>query len=44
MIISSIVIKRLFGLGNGSEVWEGGDICILKADSLCCVAETNTAL
>ena len=29
--------------GGGREVQEGGDICILMANS-CCMAETNTAL
>ena len=24
--------------------FEGGDICILLADSPCCIAETNTTL
>ena len=24
--------------------WEGGDICIVIADSLCCIAETDTTL
>ena len=24
--------------------WEGGDICIFIADSLCCTAETDTTL
>ena len=28
----------------GREVQGGGDICIHKADSLCCTAETNTTL
>ena len=28
--------------GAGKEVQEGGDICILTADSCCCMAETNT--
>ena len=26
------------------EAQEGGDICILTADSLCCTTETNTTL
>ena len=26
------------------QVQEGGDICILTADSCCCIAETNTTL
>ena len=29
--------------GHGGEVQDGGDTCILMADS-CCIAETNTAL
>ena len=24
--------------------WEGGDICVHRADSLCCTAEINTTL
>ena len=34
------------GMGGegGREVQEGGNICIHIADSLCCTAETNTAL
>ena len=31
------------GMVGGREVQEGGDICIL-ADSLHCIAETNTTL
>ena len=31
-------------VGGGREVQEGGDICILKADSCCCMAEANTIL
>ena len=26
---------------DGREAHEGGNICILTADSLCCTAETN---
>ena len=29
---------------GGREVQEGGDICIHIADSLRCIAETNTTL
>ena len=32
------------GVGPGREAQEGGDICILGADSHCCTAETNTTL
>ena len=32
------------GVGGGREVQEGGDICILMADSHCCMAETNITL
>ena len=32
------------GSGEGSEVQEGGDVCIHIADSLHCTAETNTTL
>ena len=32
-------------LGRGRrEAQEGGDICLLMADSHCCMAETNTTL
>ena len=31
------------GVG-GREIQEGGDICIYIGDSLCCTAETYTAL
>ena len=30
--------------GGGSEAQEEEDICILRADSHCCAAETNTTL
>ena len=33
-----------WGGGLGGEIQEGGDICILMADSHRCVAETNTTL
>ena len=32
------------GVGGGREVQEREDICILMADSCCCMAETNTIL
>ena len=32
------------GMEGGGKVQEGRDICILTADSLCCIAETNTIL
>ena len=31
-------------MGSGREVQEGGDICILMADSHFCMAEINTML
>ena len=31
-------------VAGGSKFQEGGDICVLMADSHCCTAETNTAL
>ena len=31
-------------IGGGSKLEEGGDLCILKADSRCCMAETNITL
>ena len=33
-----------WGGGCGMEEQEGGDMCILMADSCCCTAETNTTL
>ena len=32
------------GVGDRREVQDGGDICILVADSHCCMAETKTTL
>ena len=32
------------GLGDGREIQEGRDICMLRDDSRCCMADTNTAL
>ena len=32
------------GGGDGRKTWERGDVCILMADSRCCMAETNTTL
>ena len=29
---------------GGKQALEGGDICIYTADSLCCIAETNTTI
>ena len=31
-------------MGEVREAQEGGDTCILMADSHCCTAETNTTL
>ena len=31
-------------MGRGREVPEGGHLCIFKADSHCCTAETNATL
>ena len=31
-------------VGSGKKVQERGDICILRAHSRCCIAETNTTL
>ena len=31
-------------VGGQGEVQEGEDICMLMADSLCCIAEANTIL
>ena len=32
------------GVEDGGDVQEGGDMCILMADSHCYMAETNTIL
>ena len=32
------------GVGEGKEVQEGGNMCILMADSCWCTAETNTTV
>ena len=39
-----INLEEWDGEGDGREVQEGGDICTPRADSCCCVAETNTIL
>ena len=31
-------------MGDGKEAQEGGDMCMYIANSLCCIAETNTIL
>ena len=42
---SSVMTYRgEMGGWNGREVQEKGDICILMADSWCCMAESNAAL
>ena len=35
---------REVGWGEGREVQERGDICIIMTDLCCCMAETNTTL
>ena len=45
--LSSVLCGDLEGWDGGMgrrEAEEGGDICILIADSRCCIAETNTTL
>ena len=37
-------LERWDGVIGGSEVQEGGNVCILMADSRCCMAETNITL
>jgi len=37
-------LERWNGVENGREVQERGDICTLRVDPPCCVAETNTTL
>ena len=46
-LLSSVLCDDLKGVGwggGGREAHEGGDICLLIADSCCCTAETNTTL
>jgi len=31
-------------VGEGKEVQEGGDICIIMVNSCCCMAKTNRIL
>ena len=43
--LSSVLCDdREGGIGGGRGVQDGGDVCILRADSHCPTAETNTAL
>ena len=35
---------RVVGLGDGREAQKGGDVCIIMADSWCCMVETNRTL
>ena len=37
-------LERWDGVEGGSDVQEGGNVCILMADSRCCMAETNMTL
>ena len=37
-------VSSLFSGVGGWEGEEGGDICIIMTDLLCCMAETNTIL
>ena len=37
-------LERWDGMGSGREAQEGGDICVLLADSHSCTAEMNTTL
>ena len=37
-------LEKWDGVGGGTEVQEGGDICILTADPHCHMAETTTTL
>ena len=41
---SNVLAWRIPGMGDGRETQEGGEICIHIADSLHCLAETNTTL
>ena len=42
--VSSDNLEGWDGGDGRKEVQDGGDICILTADSHCCTAETNTVL
>ena len=42
--ISLVLCDGLEGWGEGREVPERGDICIIMADLSCCGVETNTIL
>ena len=37
-------LEGLDGVVSGKETQEEGNICIIMADSCCCIAETNTTL
>ena len=39
--LSSVLFNDLEGWGGGKG-WDGGDICIPIATSLCCTPEANT--
>ena len=42
--LSALEQPRGLRCGEGREVQEEGNVCTLKADSHCCMAETNTTL
>ena len=41
--LSTLTLKGGFG-GGWAETQEGGNICILMANSWCCMVEANTKL
>ena len=43
-LVLSDNLKAWDSMGDGREAPEGGDLCILMADSHYCMAETNTTL
>ena len=42
-ILEGTLLSAMWDL-NGKEIQKRGEICIHTADSLCCMAETNTTL
>ena len=40
----SVMTQRAGMRGSGGKVEEGGDICVLVADSCCCMVDANTIL
>ena len=43
-VMTGVRVGGGYGGGGGREAQEGGDVCILTADSCCYTAETNITL